>query len=130
MGTCCPSLSSLSMCSSVVFPALSSPRNTSFPDFLYSPRTKKDLVNNQLNQWEFISSTRYDFTPRNKVQSCTKYTPAKLHHALYQCPLSTFCLYKLHSHLLMYSLHYVYHVQLTGRSVGERHATGVKPSLL
>lgn len=37
VGTCCPSLSSLSMCSSVVLPALSRPRNTNLPDFLYSP---------------------------------------------------------------------------------------------
>lgn len=41
VGTCCPSLSSLSMCRSVVFPALSSPRNTSFPVFLYNPDNKK-----------------------------------------------------------------------------------------
>lgn len=37
VGTCCPSRSSLSMCRRVVFPALSSPRNTSFPVFLYKP---------------------------------------------------------------------------------------------
>lgn len=55
------------MCSRVVFPALSSPRNTSLPDFLYSPRTKQDLVNNQLNCWHFISSTRDDSAPRNKA---------------------------------------------------------------
>lgn len=40
VGTCCPNLSSLSMCSSVVLPALSRPRNTNLPDFLYSPKTK------------------------------------------------------------------------------------------
>lgn len=40
VGTCWPSLSSLSMCSRVVLPALSKPRNTSFPDFLYKPRRK------------------------------------------------------------------------------------------
>lgn len=67
MGTCCPSLSSLSMCSSVVFPALSSPRNTSLPDFLYSPRTKEDVVTNQSNWSEFISDTRDAFAPRSKV---------------------------------------------------------------
>lgn len=48
VGTCCPNLSSLSICSSVVFPALSRPRNTNLPDFLYSPEEnnnkKKDLL--------------------------------------------------------------------------------------
>ena len=34
VGTCWPSLSSLSMCRRVVLPALSKPKNTSFPDFL------------------------------------------------------------------------------------------------
>lgn len=38
VGTCCPSRSSLSICSSVVLPALSRPRNTNLPDFLYSPK--------------------------------------------------------------------------------------------
>lgn len=42
VGTCCPSLSSLSMCSSVVFPALSRPRNTNLPDFLYRPEAKPE----------------------------------------------------------------------------------------
>lgn len=42
VGTCCPNLSSLSMCSSVVLPALSRPRNTNLPDFLYSPETKPE----------------------------------------------------------------------------------------
>lgn len=42
VGTCCPSLSSLSMCSSVVLPALSRPRNTNLPDFLYSPEHGND----------------------------------------------------------------------------------------
>lgn len=43
VGTCCPNLSSLSMCSSVVLPALSRPRNTNLPDFLYSPETKPEV---------------------------------------------------------------------------------------
>ena len=38
VGTCCAILSSLSMWSSVVLPALSNPRNTSLPDFLYRPK--------------------------------------------------------------------------------------------
>lgn len=42
VGTCCPNLSSLSMCSNVVLPALSRPRNTNLPDFLYSPETKPE----------------------------------------------------------------------------------------
>lgn len=37
VGTCWPSRSSFNMCSSVVLPALSRPRKTSFPDFLYKP---------------------------------------------------------------------------------------------
>ncbi len=37
VGTCWPSRSSFNMCRSVVFPALSRPRKTSFPDFLYRP---------------------------------------------------------------------------------------------
>ncbi len=44
VGTCCPNLSSLSMCSRVVFPALSSPRKTSFPDFLYKPARNKHKI--------------------------------------------------------------------------------------
>lgn len=44
VGTCCPNLSSLSMCSSVVLPALSRPRNTNLPDFLYSPETKPEVI--------------------------------------------------------------------------------------
>lgn len=41
VGTCCAIRSSLSMCNNVVFPALSRPRNTSLPDFLYKPENKK-----------------------------------------------------------------------------------------
>lgn len=37
VGTCWPSRSSFNMCRSVVLPALSRPRKTSFPDFLYRP---------------------------------------------------------------------------------------------
>ena len=37
VGTCCAILSSLSICSKVVLPALSKPRKTNFPDFLYRP---------------------------------------------------------------------------------------------
>lgn len=46
VGTCCPNLSSLSMCSSVVLPALSRPRNTNLPDFLYSPERKPKVFQN------------------------------------------------------------------------------------
>lgn len=48
VGTCWPSLSSLSMCSRVVLPALSKPRNTSFPDFLYKPGRKTSKKHSSL----------------------------------------------------------------------------------
>lgn len=66
VGTCCPSLSSLSMCSSVVFPALSSPRKTSLPDFLYSPVTKNNLLN-QFYQWEYYLSSIVQQEPTSRT---------------------------------------------------------------
>ena len=39
VGLCIEKMSSFSTRSSVVLPALSNPRNSNFPDFLYNPRT-------------------------------------------------------------------------------------------
>lgn len=58
VGTCCPNLSSLSMCSSVVLPALSRPRNTNLPDFLYSPETKPGFFEMQAFIFQFCHSLR------------------------------------------------------------------------
>ena len=44
VGTCCAILSSFSMCNNVVLPALSRPRNTNFPDFLYKPTRYKNKI--------------------------------------------------------------------------------------
>lgn len=41
VGTCCAIRSSFSICNKVVLPALSSPRNTSFPFFFVNPGKKK-----------------------------------------------------------------------------------------
>ena len=46
VGLCWPIRSSFSMCNNVVFPALSSPRNTSLPDFFHSPESKKIATDN------------------------------------------------------------------------------------
>ena len=46
VGTCCAIRSSLSICRSVVLPALSKPRNTNLPDFLYKPASM--LVSSKL----------------------------------------------------------------------------------
>lgn len=40
VGTCWASLSSFNMCKSVVLPALSNPKNRSFPDFFHKPAKK------------------------------------------------------------------------------------------
>ena len=50
VGTCCPILSSLSMCISVVLPALSSPRNTSVPLFFHSPMAHRERERLKLDQ--------------------------------------------------------------------------------
>ena len=44
VGTGCDILSSLSMDNNVVFPALSKPKNTSLPDFLYRPKTNNQNI--------------------------------------------------------------------------------------
>ena len=41
VGTCCAIRASLSICSNVVLPELSKPRNTNLPDFLYNPEIKQ-----------------------------------------------------------------------------------------
>lgn len=52
VGTCWANLSSLSICSSVVFPALSRPRNNSLPDFFHKPEINSDVFFFQLyNTW-------------------------------------------------------------------------------
>ena len=43
VGTCCANLSSFNICSSVVLPALSSPKNSNLPDFFHSPRNKDKM---------------------------------------------------------------------------------------
>lgn len=42
VGTCCASLSSLSICKRVVLPALSNPKNNSLPDFFHNPEIKEN----------------------------------------------------------------------------------------
>lgn len=37
VGVCCAKRSSFNICNRVVFPALSKPRNRSFPDFFHNP---------------------------------------------------------------------------------------------
>lgn len=65
VGTCWPSLSSLSMCSSVVLPALSRPRNTNFPDFLYSPET--DLIQFNRSVFTLFYSRKPHTSPALKL---------------------------------------------------------------
>ena len=45
VGTCWAILSSFNICKSVVFPALSSPKNSNFPDFFHNPRYPRAPVN-------------------------------------------------------------------------------------
>lgn len=40
VGTCCANRSSFNIYNSVVFPALSNPKNSSFPDFFHNPEKK------------------------------------------------------------------------------------------
>lgn len=48
VGTCWPTRSSLNICSSVVFPALSRPKNSSLPDFFHKPRSTDHQTGNLL----------------------------------------------------------------------------------
>lgn len=66
VGTCCASLSSFSMCSSVVLPALSNPRNNSLPDFFHNP-----VITYIIYKWLCFYHYRYQNLKKYKICSET-----------------------------------------------------------